>query len=202
MQLTGRLAELLALPDEGVAADADTSGTADAESPYATRRCATHFAEVTVDTVTGEVRVTRLLGVFAAERILNARPGPLAVHRGHDDGPGHGADRGQHGGLRVRRLRRVRPSASYPRASARRRGGGGGALGRRGGRPPQPHGAARGSGRSRHRRLDTAIGNAVPPRHGHPLPGTAAHPQDRVLTDITPNTEAPAWARWARERGM
>ncbi|MGW7283451.1 xanthine dehydrogenase family protein molybdopterin-binding subunit [Streptomyces sp. NPDC054844] len=74
VRLTGRLAEHSGpLPDEGIAADADTSGTADAESPYARHAFGAHFAEVTVDTVTGEVRVTRLLGVFAAGRILNAR---------------------------------------------------------------------------------------------------------------------------------
>ncbi|MFF8095203.1 xanthine dehydrogenase family protein molybdopterin-binding subunit [Streptomyces sp. NPDC016675] len=74
VRLTGRLAGHTGpLPDEGVAADADTSGTADAESPFARHAFGAHFAEVTVDTVTGEVRVTRLLGVFAAGRILNAR---------------------------------------------------------------------------------------------------------------------------------
>lgn len=74
VRLTGRLAEHSGpLPDEGIAADADTSGTADAESPYARHAFGAHFAEVTVDTVTGEVRVARLLGVFAAGRILNAR---------------------------------------------------------------------------------------------------------------------------------
>ncbi|MFE1025518.1 xanthine dehydrogenase family protein molybdopterin-binding subunit [Streptomyces sp. NPDC058818] len=74
VRLTGRLAEHSGpLPGEGIAADADTSGTADAESPYARHAFGAHFAEVTVDTVTGEVRVTRLLGVFAAGRILNAR---------------------------------------------------------------------------------------------------------------------------------
>ncbi|WP_121745427.1 xanthine dehydrogenase family protein molybdopterin-binding subunit [Streptomyces sp. E2N166] len=74
VRLTGRLAEHAGpLPDEGIAADADTSGTADAESSYARHAFGAHFAEVTVDTVTGEVRVTRLLGVFAAGRILNAR---------------------------------------------------------------------------------------------------------------------------------
>ncbi|MFB7087755.1 xanthine dehydrogenase family protein molybdopterin-binding subunit [Streptomyces sp. NPDC056296] len=74
VRLTGRLAEHSGpLPDDGIAADADTSGTADAESPYARHAFGAHFAEVTVDTVTGEVRVTRLLGVFAAGRILNAR---------------------------------------------------------------------------------------------------------------------------------
>jgi xanthine dehydrogenase YagR molybdenum-binding subunit len=32
-----------------------------------------HFAEVGVNAVTGEVRVRRMLGVFAAGRILNAK---------------------------------------------------------------------------------------------------------------------------------
>ncbi|MEW2451890.1 xanthine dehydrogenase family protein molybdopterin-binding subunit [Streptomyces parvulus] len=73
-----RLSGLLAsrsepLPAEGLVAEADTSGTADAESPYARHAFGAHFAEVAVDTVSGEVRVTRLLGVFAAGRILNAR---------------------------------------------------------------------------------------------------------------------------------
>ncbi|MFE5394129.1 xanthine dehydrogenase family protein molybdopterin-binding subunit [Streptomyces sp. NPDC056568] len=74
VRLTDRLAgHTGSLPDEGIVADADTSGTADAESPFARHAFGSHFAEVTVDTVTGEVRVTRLLGVFAAGRILNAR---------------------------------------------------------------------------------------------------------------------------------
>ncbi|MFE0952577.1 MULTISPECIES: xanthine dehydrogenase family protein molybdopterin-binding subunit [Streptomyces] len=74
VRLGGRLAEHSGpLPGEGIVADADTSGTADAESPFARHAFGAHFAEVTVDTVTGEVRVTRLLGVFAAGRILNAR---------------------------------------------------------------------------------------------------------------------------------
>ncbi|MFD4630855.1 xanthine dehydrogenase family protein molybdopterin-binding subunit [Streptomyces sp. NPDC058284] len=73
-----RLAERLAgqqgqqLPPEGVSATADTTGTADAESDYASHAFGAHFAEVTVDTVSGEVRVRRLLGVYAAGRILNA----------------------------------------------------------------------------------------------------------------------------------
>ncbi|MEU3998247.1 xanthine dehydrogenase family protein molybdopterin-binding subunit [Streptomyces fungicidicus] len=68
--LAGRTAPL---PDEGVSAHADTAGRADAESPYARHAFGAHFAEVTVDSLTGEVRVRRLLGVFAAGRILNAR---------------------------------------------------------------------------------------------------------------------------------
>ncbi|MFE3851014.1 xanthine dehydrogenase family protein molybdopterin-binding subunit [Streptomyces griseorubiginosus] len=71
-----RLAERLAegpLPAEGVEARADTAGRADADSPYARHAFGAHFAEVTVDTVTGETRVRRLLGVYAAGHILNSR---------------------------------------------------------------------------------------------------------------------------------
>ncbi|MEV0123640.1 xanthine dehydrogenase family protein molybdopterin-binding subunit [Streptomyces sp. NPDC050703] len=77
-----RLAGLLAgrrgqpLPPEGVGASADTEGTPDtnyAESDYARHAFGAHFAEVGVDSVSGEVRVRRLLGVFAAGHILNAR---------------------------------------------------------------------------------------------------------------------------------
>ena len=53
------------------------------------------FAEVRVDRDTGEVRVSRLLGVFAAGRIVNPKHRPLAVHRRHDHGPGDGAARGE-----------------------------------------------------------------------------------------------------------
>ncbi|MFJ9929547.1 xanthine dehydrogenase family protein molybdopterin-binding subunit [Streptomyces misionensis] len=61
------------LPAEGIEARADTTGRADAEVPYARHAFGAHFAEVAVDTVTGEARVRRLLGVFAAGHILNAR---------------------------------------------------------------------------------------------------------------------------------
>ncbi len=63
------------LPEGGIEASADTAGQADAEVPWARHAFGAHFAEVTVDTVTGEVRVRRLLGVYAAGRILNARTG-------------------------------------------------------------------------------------------------------------------------------
>ncbi|MBK3629887.1 molybdopterin-dependent oxidoreductase, partial [Streptomyces sp. MBT49] len=69
-QLAGRQSPL---PTEGLAARADTAGVADAESPFARHAFGAHFAEVSVDTVTGEVRVRRLLGVYAAGRILNPR---------------------------------------------------------------------------------------------------------------------------------
>jgi xanthine dehydrogenase YagR molybdenum-binding subunit len=77
-QACTRLAQRLAghagpLPEEGLEARGDTAGQADADSPWARHAFGAHFAEVTVDTVTGEVRVRRLLGVYAAGRILNAR---------------------------------------------------------------------------------------------------------------------------------
>lgn len=61
------------LPEPGLTASADTAGSADADSDYARHAFGAHFAEVAVDTVTGEVRVRRLLGVYAAGHILNAR---------------------------------------------------------------------------------------------------------------------------------
>ncbi|CAL9341035.1 Aldehyde oxidoreductase molybdenum-binding subunit PaoC [Streptomyces sp. enrichment culture] len=73
-RLTDRLAGLPGPPPApGVEERADTSGAADAGSPFARHAFGAHFAEVAVDTVTGEVRVRRLLGVYAAGRILNAR---------------------------------------------------------------------------------------------------------------------------------
>lgn len=62
-----------ALPEEGVTVTADTESETAAESPYARHAFGAHFAEVAVDSRTGEVRVRRMLGVFAAGRILNSR---------------------------------------------------------------------------------------------------------------------------------
>ncbi|MFF7177071.1 molybdopterin cofactor-binding domain-containing protein [Streptomyces sp. NPDC008121] len=62
-----------ALPPDGLSATADTAEEAGRETPYARHAFGAHFAEVQVDTVTGEVRVRRLLGVYAAGRVLNPR---------------------------------------------------------------------------------------------------------------------------------
>ncbi|MFD7962965.1 xanthine dehydrogenase family protein molybdopterin-binding subunit [Streptomyces zaomyceticus] len=59
------------LPPEGLTARAATVEEAGRESPYARHAFGAQFAEVDVDTVTGEVRVRRLLGVFAAGRVLS-----------------------------------------------------------------------------------------------------------------------------------
>ncbi|MFE7927881.1 xanthine dehydrogenase family protein molybdopterin-binding subunit [Streptomyces sp. NPDC057456] len=74
VRLAAQLAERQGpLPEQGLEVRADTEGAADAESPFARHAFGAHFAEVSVDTVTGEVRVRRLLGVYAAGRILNPR---------------------------------------------------------------------------------------------------------------------------------
>ncbi|MEU3459374.1 xanthine dehydrogenase family protein molybdopterin-binding subunit [Streptomyces sp. NPDC006733] len=61
------------LPAAGVTVRADTEQETESEPPYARHAFGAHFAEVQVDTTSGEVRVRRLLGVFAAGRILNPR---------------------------------------------------------------------------------------------------------------------------------
>jgi xanthine dehydrogenase YagR molybdenum-binding subunit len=73
-QLRGMLAERGgAVPDEGVSATADTAEEVESNQGYARHAFGAHFAEVQVDLDTGETRVRRLLGVFAAGRILNPR---------------------------------------------------------------------------------------------------------------------------------
>ncbi|MFF5126850.1 xanthine dehydrogenase family protein molybdopterin-binding subunit [Streptomyces syringium] len=62
-------------PPGGLTATADTSDDIESEPPHAKSSFGAQFAEVRVDADTGEVRVRRLLGVFAAGRILNARTG-------------------------------------------------------------------------------------------------------------------------------
>ncbi|MFJ4827951.1 xanthine dehydrogenase family protein molybdopterin-binding subunit [Streptomyces bacillaris] len=61
------------LPAEGLTTTADTEEETAADSPYARHAFGAHFAETAVDSVTGEIRVRRLLGVYAAGKILNAR---------------------------------------------------------------------------------------------------------------------------------
>ena len=66
-----RLAELIKRnrPD-GLTADGEIRPAADARN-WSQHTYGAHFCEVGVDTVTGEVRTRRMLGVFAAGRILN-----------------------------------------------------------------------------------------------------------------------------------
>lgn len=59
------------IPAEGITAEADTGDAVKQMSRAARHSFGAHFAEVAVDELTGEVRARRLLGVFAAGRIVN-----------------------------------------------------------------------------------------------------------------------------------
>jgi xanthine dehydrogenase YagR molybdenum-binding subunit len=60
-----------AVGPEGVEAHADTADDVEADEHLERHAFGAQFAEVRVDADTGEVRVPRLLGVFAAGRIIN-----------------------------------------------------------------------------------------------------------------------------------
>jgi xanthine dehydrogenase YagR molybdenum-binding subunit len=60
-----------ALLKDGARGSADTTDDVDQDKGWARHSFGAQFAEVLVDPLTGEVRVPRLLGVFAAGRILN-----------------------------------------------------------------------------------------------------------------------------------
>jgi xanthine dehydrogenase YagR molybdenum-binding subunit len=61
--------------DDPSPGDATTAGAPDnpAQDAYAMHAFGAHFAEVRVDADTGEVRVPRMLGMFAAGRVVNPR---------------------------------------------------------------------------------------------------------------------------------
>ncbi|MGW3088334.1 xanthine dehydrogenase family protein molybdopterin-binding subunit [Streptomyces sp. NPDC001108] len=61
------------LPADGLTVTTDTREETGRDSPYARHAFGAHFAEVAVHARTGEVRLRRMLGVFAAGRILNPR---------------------------------------------------------------------------------------------------------------------------------
>ncbi|KUL40930.1 xanthine dehydrogenase [Streptomyces sp. NRRL F-4489] len=61
------------LPAEGIAVTEDTHAENAESSPYSRHAFGAVFAEVQADTRTGEVRVRRLLGQYAAGHILNSR---------------------------------------------------------------------------------------------------------------------------------
>ncbi|MGW3205577.1 xanthine dehydrogenase family protein molybdopterin-binding subunit [Streptomyces sp. NPDC001135] len=71
----GELRERLALgadiPAEGITVRSDTAAAIGALAPAERHSFGAQFAEVAVDPATGEVRVRRMLGVFAAGRIVN-----------------------------------------------------------------------------------------------------------------------------------
>jgi xanthine dehydrogenase YagR molybdenum-binding subunit len=61
------------VPADGLAAEVDTEADLTQDAPFARHGFGAQFVEVRVDAVTGEVRVPRLLGVFAVGRIVNPK---------------------------------------------------------------------------------------------------------------------------------
>ncbi|MBL1110740.1 molybdopterin-dependent oxidoreductase, partial [Streptomyces sp. 5-8] len=69
--LRERLAGGTRTPEEGITVRSDTSAAIGALAPAERHSFGAQFAEVAVDAATGEVRVRRMLGIFAAGRIVN-----------------------------------------------------------------------------------------------------------------------------------
>jgi xanthine dehydrogenase YagR molybdenum-binding subunit len=61
------------LASEGDEAHADTTDEIESQEPYSRHAFGAQFVEVRVNTETGEIRVPRLLGVFAAGTIVNPK---------------------------------------------------------------------------------------------------------------------------------
>ncbi len=61
------------VPDGGLSVTTDTSADIEARQRLARHTFGAQFAQVRVDSATGEIRVDRMLGVFAAGTIVNAR---------------------------------------------------------------------------------------------------------------------------------
>lgn len=70
-QLRGQLLD--GVPSEGIEVTVDTGDDLAAQEDFSRHAFGAHFAEARVDLASGEVRVSRMLGVFAAGRILNPR---------------------------------------------------------------------------------------------------------------------------------
>ncbi|MEV7517002.1 xanthine dehydrogenase family protein molybdopterin-binding subunit [Streptomyces diastaticus] len=70
-ELLERLALGTGIPPEGVTVRSDTTEALAALAQKERHSFGAQFAEVAVDTATGEVRVRRMLGIFAAGRIVN-----------------------------------------------------------------------------------------------------------------------------------
>ncbi|WP_435271382.1 xanthine dehydrogenase family protein molybdopterin-binding subunit [Streptomyces sp. 1222.5] len=70
-ELRERLAGGTGIPDEGITVRSDTSAAIEALTSAERHSFGAQFAEVAVDVATGEVRVRRMLGIFAAGRIVN-----------------------------------------------------------------------------------------------------------------------------------
>ncbi|MER6739211.1 xanthine dehydrogenase family protein molybdopterin-binding subunit, partial [Streptomyces puniciscabiei] len=70
-ELRGRLGLGAGIPPEGITVRSDTTEAIGSLAPAERHSFGAQFAEVAVDVTTGEVRVRRMLGIFAAGRIVN-----------------------------------------------------------------------------------------------------------------------------------
>ncbi|MFF5727584.1 xanthine dehydrogenase family protein molybdopterin-binding subunit [[Kitasatospora] papulosa] len=70
-ELRDRLAATRDIPPEGITVRSDTTEALGALAQKERHSFGAQFAEVAVDTASGEVRVRRMLGIFAAGRIVN-----------------------------------------------------------------------------------------------------------------------------------
>ncbi|WP_320776130.1 xanthine dehydrogenase family protein molybdopterin-binding subunit [Streptomyces sp. CRN 30] len=70
-ELRERLALGTSIPPEGITVRSDTTEAIQSLAQKERHSFGAQFAEVAVDTATGEVRVRRMLGIFAAGRIVN-----------------------------------------------------------------------------------------------------------------------------------
>ncbi|MEU1408816.1 xanthine dehydrogenase family protein molybdopterin-binding subunit [Streptomyces sp. NPDC005728] len=70
-ELRDRMALSSDIPPEGITVRSDTTAAIGALAPAERHSYGAQFAEVAVDVTTGEVRVRRMLGIFAAGRIVN-----------------------------------------------------------------------------------------------------------------------------------
>ncbi|MFC8098670.1 xanthine dehydrogenase family protein molybdopterin-binding subunit [Streptomyces sp. NPDC057363] len=70
-ELRERLALGMSIPPEGITVRSDSTEALGALAQKERHSFGAQFAEVAVDTTTGEVRVRRMLGIFAAGRIVN-----------------------------------------------------------------------------------------------------------------------------------
>ncbi|MGW2488328.1 xanthine dehydrogenase family protein molybdopterin-binding subunit [Streptomyces sp. NPDC001606] len=70
-ELRERLALGADLPPEGITVRSDSTEALGSLAPAERHSYGAQFAEVAVDTATGEVRVRRMLGIFSAGRIIN-----------------------------------------------------------------------------------------------------------------------------------
>ena len=93
----------------GIEADGADRARRHRARSYSQQSYGAHFAEVGVDEDTGEIRLRRMLGVFTAGRILNAKTARSPGDRRHDVRGRRGADGGARGRHALRLFRQPRP---------------------------------------------------------------------------------------------